>query len=164
MCVCVCVRVDPWCCFMCCFMCCSSYEDFGPRSLCLALSTHALGDSGPNYSTGQEVGISVSNNMLQQHADMYTHKAHTHTHLYLHMHAHILWHSSIQSRRDDDTSSPGKFRHPTWNQEFQFLVEDPQTQVLISVCCPVRLPVVMIAVWRACSVLGILPWSCSKYY
>ncbi|KAK9809249.1 hypothetical protein WJX72_012084 [[Myrmecia] bisecta] len=37
---------------------------------------------------------------------------------------------SMRSRRDDDTSHEGSHRAPVWNQEFQFLVEDPKTQVL----------------------------------
>lgn len=33
------------------------------------------------------------------------------------------------SRRNSDTSHPGSHRRPLWNQEFQFLVEDPANQV-----------------------------------
>eukprot|EP00798_Chlamydomonas_sp_ICE-L_P002501 gene2501-5458_t len=32
------------------------------------------------------------------------------------------------SRKEDDTGQPGKHRFPVWNQEFEFLVEDPNTQ------------------------------------
>lgn len=35
---------------------------------------------------------------------------------------------SFRSRRDDDTSHAGSHRAPVWNQEFQFLVEDPISQ------------------------------------
>lgn len=35
-----------------------------------------------------------------------------------------------ESRRDSDTGLPGRHRAPIWNQEFQFLVEDPGAQVL----------------------------------
>ncbi|CAL8470275.1 g9817 [Coccomyxa elongata] len=42
---------------------------------------------------------------------------------------------SFRSRRDDDTSHAGSHRAPVWNQEFQFLVEDPITQVVtIRIC------------------------------
>ena len=37
-----------------------------------------------------------------------------------------------QSRRDDDTSHAGQHRAPVWNQDFQFLVEDPANQVRYS--------------------------------
>ncbi|PNH10918.1 hypothetical protein TSOC_002284 [Tetrabaena socialis] len=37
---------------------------------------------------------------------------------------------AVQSRREGDTSHPGRHRAPVWNQEFQFLVEDPNVQVL----------------------------------
>ena len=40
-----------------------------------------------------------------------------------------LGEQAVQSRREDDTSRAGMHRAPVWNQEFQFLVEDPQTQV-----------------------------------
>ncbi len=36
----------------------------------------------------------------------------------------------MQSRRDVDTSHAGRHREPVWNQEFQFLVEDPSMQVI----------------------------------
>jgi len=35
---------------------------------------------------------------------------------------------SVRSRRDDDTSHAGRHRAPVWNQEFQFLVENPASQ------------------------------------
>ena len=35
----------------------------------------------------------------------------------------------FRSRREDATSHAGSHRAPVWNQEFQFLVEDPNTQV-----------------------------------
>ena len=35
----------------------------------------------------------------------------------------------MESKRDEDTSREGSYRTPMWNQEFQFLVEDPQKQV-----------------------------------
>jgi len=35
---------------------------------------------------------------------------------------------AVRSRRDDDTSHAGRHRAPVWNQEFQFLVEDPAAQ------------------------------------
>lgn len=28
----------------------------------------------------------------------------------------ILGEQAVQSRRDDDTSTPGRYRHPVWNQ------------------------------------------------
>ncbi|KAK9822688.1 hypothetical protein WJX81_000906 [Elliptochloris bilobata] len=37
---------------------------------------------------------------------------------------------AVRSRRDDDTSHAGRHRAPVWNQEFQFLVENPTSQVL----------------------------------
>lgn len=40
---------------------------------------------------------------------------------------------SFRSRRDDDTSHAGSHRAPVWNQEFQFLVEDPITQVVSAI-------------------------------
>ena len=36
---------------------------------------------------------------------------------------------SFRSRKDDATSHAGSHRAPVWNQEFQFLVEDPNEQV-----------------------------------
>ena len=36
---------------------------------------------------------------------------------------------SFRSRKEDATSHAGSHRAPVWNQEFQFLVEDPSTQV-----------------------------------
>ena len=36
---------------------------------------------------------------------------------------------SFRSRRDDATSHAGSHRAPVWNQEFQFLVEEPTRQV-----------------------------------
>ena len=36
---------------------------------------------------------------------------------------------SFRSRKDDDTSHAGSHRAPVWNQEFQFLVEDPSKEV-----------------------------------
>lgn len=41
----------------------------------------------------------------------------------------ILGAQAVRSRRDDDTSHAGSHRAPVWNQEFQFLVEDPLSQV-----------------------------------
>lgn len=42
---------------------------------------------------------------------------------------------AVQSKRDDDTGQDGTHRNPVWNQEFQFLVEDPRSQeLLISLC------------------------------
>lgn len=38
---------------------------------------------------------------------------------------------AVQSKRDDDTGQDGTHRNPVWNQEFQFLVEDPRTQELL---------------------------------
>ena len=35
---------------------------------------------------------------------------------------------AVRSRRDDDTSHAGSHRAPVWNQEFQFLVENPNSQ------------------------------------
>ena len=35
---------------------------------------------------------------------------------------------AVRSRRDDDTSHAGRHRAPVWNQEFQFLVENPNSQ------------------------------------
>lgn len=43
----------------------------------------------------------------------------------------VVWAQAQQSRRDDDTSAPGRHRAPVWNQEFQFLVEEPSTQVCV---------------------------------
>ncbi|KAL4440462.1 hypothetical protein ABPG75_003463 [Micractinium tetrahymenae] len=37
---------------------------------------------------------------------------------------------AVQSKRDDDTSHAGRHRAPVWNQDFQFLVEDPSSQTL----------------------------------
>lgn len=42
----------------------------------------------------------------------------------------ILGSQAVRSRRDDDTSHAGGHRAPVWNQEFQFLVEDPMSQAL----------------------------------
>jgi hypothetical protein len=42
---------------------------------------------------------------------------------------HTHTRNTLQSRRDDDTSHAGRHRAPVWNQDFQFLVEDPATQV-----------------------------------
>ncbi|KAL6760842.1 hypothetical protein V8C86DRAFT_1006047 [Haematococcus lacustris] len=42
----------------------------------------------------------------------------------------LLGEQAMQSRKDDDTSLPGRHRHPVWHQDFQFLVEDTQGQVL----------------------------------
>ncbi|GLC46337.1 hypothetical protein PLESTM_001859400 [Pleodorina starrii] len=42
----------------------------------------------------------------------------------------VLGEQAVQSRREGDTSHPGRHRAPVWNQEFQFLVEDPNVQVL----------------------------------
>jgi hypothetical protein len=36
---------------------------------------------------------------------------------------------AVVSRRDAETSQPSRHRAPQWNQEFQFLVEDPDAQV-----------------------------------
>ena len=36
---------------------------------------------------------------------------------------------SFRSRKEDATSHAGSHRAPVWNQEFQFLVEDPSNQV-----------------------------------
>jgi len=41
----------------------------------------------------------------------------------------ILGSQAERSRRDDATSHAGRHRAPVWNQEFQFLVEDPMRQV-----------------------------------
>lgn len=41
----------------------------------------------------------------------------------------VLGSQAVRSRRDDDTSLAGSHRAPVWNQEFQFLVEDPMSQV-----------------------------------
>ena len=38
---------------------------------------------------------------------------------------------AVQSKRDDATGQDGTHRNPVWNQEFQFLVEDPQVQELV---------------------------------
>jgi hypothetical protein len=43
---------------------------------------------------------------------------------------HTHTRNTLQSRRDDDTSHAGRHRAPVWNQDFQFLVEDPATQTL----------------------------------
>ena len=40
---------------------------------------------------------------------------------------------SFRSRKEDATSHAGSHRAPVWNQEFQFLVEDPSTQVDFSI-------------------------------
>lgn len=45
----------------------------------------------------------------------------------------VLGEQAVQSRREGDTSHPGRHRHPIWNQEFQFLVEDPDVQVRVYV-------------------------------
>lgn len=37
---------------------------------------------------------------------------------------------AVASRRDNETSQPSRHRAPVWNQEFQFLVEDPTVQAL----------------------------------
>lgn len=37
---------------------------------------------------------------------------------------------AVQSRKDSDTSHASRHRAPVWNQEFQFLVEDPTVQTL----------------------------------
>ncbi|EFJ51225.1 hypothetical protein VOLCADRAFT_88088 [Volvox carteri f. nagariensis] len=42
----------------------------------------------------------------------------------------VLGEQAVQSRREGDTSHPGRHRAPVWNQEFQFLVENPEVQVL----------------------------------
>ncbi|EIE26036.1 hypothetical protein COCSUDRAFT_61028 [Coccomyxa subellipsoidea C-169] len=39
---------------------------------------------------------------------------------------------SFRSRREDDTSHAGSHRAPVWNQEFQFLVENPISQATVS--------------------------------
>ncbi len=39
---------------------------------------------------------------------------------------------SFRSRREDDTSHAGSHRAPVWNQEFQFLVENPISQASVS--------------------------------
>jgi len=41
-----------------------------------------------------------------------------------------LGEQAVQSRRDSDTSHASSHRAPVWNQEFQFLVEDPTVQKL----------------------------------
>ena len=45
---------------------------------------------------------------------------------------------SFRSRKEDATSHAGSHRAPVWNQEFQFLVEDPSNQVYLQRCncCP----------------------------
>jgi hypothetical protein len=47
---------------------------------------------------------------------------------------------AVVSRRDAETSQPSRHRAPQWNQEFQFLVEDPDAQVRRLWCCCVRIP------------------------
>ena len=42
----------------------------------------------------------------------------------------LLGSQAVRSRRDSETSQASVHRAPVWNQEFQFLVEDPQVQVL----------------------------------
>lgn len=37
---------------------------------------------------------------------------------------------AVMSRKDNETSQPSRHRGPVWNQEFQFLVEDPSVQAL----------------------------------
>lgn len=37
---------------------------------------------------------------------------------------------AVRSRRDSETSQPSSHRAPVWNQEFQFLVEDPSVQAI----------------------------------
>jgi hypothetical protein len=41
----------------------------------------------------------------------------------------VLGEQAVSSRRDNDTGQPGRHRSPVWNQEVQFLVEDPDKQV-----------------------------------
>ena len=41
----------------------------------------------------------------------------------------VLGEQAVQSRRDADTSTRSVHRAPVWNQEVQFLVEDPDKQV-----------------------------------
>ncbi len=41
----------------------------------------------------------------------------------------VLGEQAVQSRRDNDTSTKSSHRNPVWNQEFQFLVDDPDKQV-----------------------------------
>ena len=41
----------------------------------------------------------------------------------------VLGEQAVQSRRDNDTSQPSQHGSPVWNQEVQFLVEDPDKQV-----------------------------------
>ena len=41
----------------------------------------------------------------------------------------VLGLQTFSSRREDDTSLEGTYRAPIWEQEFQFLVEDFQSQV-----------------------------------
>ncbi|KAL2641746.1 hypothetical protein R1flu_009333 [Riccia fluitans] len=37
----------------------------------------------------------------------------------------------MESKRNKETSHPSSFRDPVWNQDFQFLVEDPKKQKLV---------------------------------
>lgn len=42
----------------------------------------------------------------------------------------VLGNQAVRSRRDSETSQASRHRAPVWNQEFQFLVEDPTVQEL----------------------------------
>lgn len=42
----------------------------------------------------------------------------------------LLGSQAVRSRRDSETSQPSGHRAPVWNQEFQFLVEDPTVQAI----------------------------------
>lgn len=42
----------------------------------------------------------------------------------------VLGNQAVRSRRDSETSQASRHRAPVWNQEFQFLVEDPSVQKL----------------------------------
>ncbi len=48
-----------------------------------------------------------------------------------------LGEQTAQSRKDNDTSTTSRHRAPVWNQEMQFLVEDPEKQACRVVCVAV---------------------------
>jgi hypothetical protein len=41
----------------------------------------------------------------------------------------VLGEQAVSSRRDSETSTASRHGSPVWNQEVQFLVEDPEKQV-----------------------------------
>lgn len=41
----------------------------------------------------------------------------------------VLGDQAVASRRDSETSTKSRHGSPVWNQEVQFLVEDPEKQV-----------------------------------